>query len=182
MTDATVGHSCTPTQRRYQWIYLTSLVFAGGANALLNAPSGYAPFLCGATYRDVPCMSYSWVDAWPQWITAGLWFIPIALNIAALVLLFELGTVAELKRTTWWLVGALIVGVTYVLAHHWRLVVVERGPVIDDSALHRWNVFGLVHYGFEYAVIPLAFVGVLVTGPTWLIRARREHRSLRVPA
>lgn len=182
MTDATVGHSGVPTQRRFQWIYLASLLFAGVANALLNAPTGYAPIFCGTTYRDVPCMSYSWVDGWPQWVSAALWFIPIALNIAALVLLFELGTVAELKRTTWCLLGALIVGVAYLLVHHWRLVVIVRGPVVDDSPLHRWNLFGLVHYGFEYAVIPLALVGVLVTAPTWLVRARRERRLLRVPA
>jgi hypothetical protein len=176
MTDTARGQSGVPRRRSYQWIYLASLLFAGVANALLNAPSGYAPFLCGTTYRDVPCVGYTWVDGWPQWLTAALWFIPIALNIAALVLLFEVGSIAELKRTTWWLLGVIAVGVAYVLVHHWKLVVVDRGPIIDDGPLHRWNVLGLIHYGFEYAVIPLALIGLLFTAPTWWIRARRERQ------
>jgi hypothetical protein len=163
--------------RRFQWTYLASLGFAGVFMALMNAPSGYAPFLCGAGMRNVPCLSYSYLDQWPQFITAGMWFFPIAVNVVALVLLFEVGSNEELIDTAIWLLGILGAGIVYIFVHHWQMLSIDRGIFIDAPGLHRWSISGLTHYAFEYSVIPLAFAGLVVVLPTWIVRARRLRRK-----
>jgi hypothetical protein len=177
MTDTPVGQLGAPKQRRYQWLYLASVGFAGLFMALMNAPSGYAPFLCGAGLRDVPCVSYTFLDDWPQFVTAGMWFVPIALNAVALVLLFKLGSNQELLDTAIWLLAVLAFGIIFIFVHHWHLVAVDRGVFIEAPALHRWSISGLVHYAFEYAIIPLGLVGLVVVLPTWLVRRRRVRRA-----
>jgi len=177
MSDVQSAQTHAPS-RRWQWGYLLSVLFAGVWEALLNAPSGYAPILCGSRYPGVPCASYSWLDAWPQWFGALMWFVPIALSVVFLVLLFKCGTQRELLRSVWWLCGFVVSSIVYINVHHWHLTLKVLGVHIDDSALHRWDVWGLFHFGLEYAVLPLSLVGIVILLPTWFIRRRRERRGL----
>lgn len=161
---------------RWQWLYLASIAIAGVWQAMLNAPSGYSPILCGSAYPGTPCVGYSWLDAYPSWLGAVLWFVPIAINVACLVLLFKLGSLREVGATVVWLVALVALSVVFMSVHHWHADVRDLGVVIDESSLHRWSPLGLLHNGLEYAVLPLAVAGIVVLGPTWLVRRRRSQR------